>query len=250
MGLLFRMFAPRPLKKARKLAHPVSIVTPRPAKRARMAVVNATNPPGALKRAAETAAVRTARSAAPRGGTRAGAATRGGTLRPRGTRPVAATAIAGAVANSAIQEIGSGPSQMDFKTDEQRVQYERIRGWLTELFGEAVQGADEDRPVLQVSWGPETVFVHFIANAEGGVLLNLRTWPCDRTKIPDRALRRMLEINAGSPIGDLLIEGLGEAEYAYTALTDNLTKETLDYLFRAFAFYANEARAQLREFTA
>lgn len=137
---------------------------------------------------------------------------------------------------------------MEFKTDQHREQYERVTGWLTELFGEAVQ-PNADEPVLRVAWGPETVFVHFITNDEGGVLLNLRTWPCDRLKVPDAALRLMLEINAGSPIGDLLIEGLGEAEYSYTALTENLTKETLDYLFRAFAFYANEARAQLRQFT-
>ena len=34
MGMLFRMLAPKPLKKARRVAHPVSMVTPRPVKRA------------------------------------------------------------------------------------------------------------------------------------------------------------------------------------------------------------------------
>ena len=37
MGMLFRMLAPKPLKKARRVAHPVSMVTPRPVKRAKMA---------------------------------------------------------------------------------------------------------------------------------------------------------------------------------------------------------------------
>ena len=234
MGLLFRMFAPKPVKRARRLAHPVSLVTPRAATRTKMAVVNAANPPGAAKRAAKTAAVRAVRAAPPGGGR----------LSPRAAR----RAATGAAENPASRGAGSGAMQMEFKTDQHREQYERVTGWLTELFGEAVQ-PNADEPVLRVAWGPETVFVHFITNDEGGVLLNLRTWPCDRLKVPDAALRLMLEINAGSPIGDLLIEGLGEAEYSYTALTENLTKETLDYLFRAFAFYANEARAQLRQFT-
>jgi len=61
MGMLFRMFAPKPLKKARRMTHPVSMVTPRPVKRAKMAAVNTTNPVGGAKRAAERAAVRKVR---------------------------------------------------------------------------------------------------------------------------------------------------------------------------------------------
>jgi hypothetical protein len=51
--MLFRMFAPKPLKKARRAAHPVSLLTPRPVKRAKMTVVNTTHPVGAAKGAAE-----------------------------------------------------------------------------------------------------------------------------------------------------------------------------------------------------
>jgi hypothetical protein len=56
----------------------------------------------------------------------------------------------------------------------------------------------------------------------------------------DRALHRMLEINAKSPIGDLMVEGLGEAEFSYCALTENLTKENFEFLFYAFAQCATE----------
>ena len=62
MGMLFRMFAPKPLKRARRLAHPVSLVTPRPVRRAKMAAVNAANPAGAAKRAAKRSVVRSARA--------------------------------------------------------------------------------------------------------------------------------------------------------------------------------------------
>ena len=61
MGMLFRTFAPRPLKRARRLAHPVSLVTPRPVRRTRMVVVNTANPAGAAKRAAKRSLVRSAR---------------------------------------------------------------------------------------------------------------------------------------------------------------------------------------------
>ena len=61
MGMLFRMFAPKPLKKARRMTHPVSMVTPRPVKRAKMAAVNTANPAGGAKRAAERAVVRKVR---------------------------------------------------------------------------------------------------------------------------------------------------------------------------------------------
>lgn len=61
MGMLFRMFAPKPLKKARRAAHPVSLLTPRPVKRAKMTAVNATHPVGAAKRASERQVVRKVR---------------------------------------------------------------------------------------------------------------------------------------------------------------------------------------------
>ena len=43
------------------MTHPVSMVTPRPVKRAKMAAVDTTNPAGAAKRAAKRAAVRKVR---------------------------------------------------------------------------------------------------------------------------------------------------------------------------------------------
>jgi len=61
MGILFRMFAPRGLKKARRAVHPVSLLTPRPVRRAKLTVVNAANPVGGAKRAAKRAAVRKVR---------------------------------------------------------------------------------------------------------------------------------------------------------------------------------------------
>lgn len=61
MGMLFRMFAPKPLKKARRAAHPVSLMTPRPVKRAKMTAVNTTHPVGAVKRAGKRAAVKKVR---------------------------------------------------------------------------------------------------------------------------------------------------------------------------------------------
>lgn len=61
MGMLFRMFAPKPLKKARRMTHPVSMVTPRPVKRTKMTAVNTANPAGAAKRAAKRAGVRKVR---------------------------------------------------------------------------------------------------------------------------------------------------------------------------------------------
>jgi hypothetical protein len=61
MGMLFRMFAPKPLKKARRATHPVSLITPRTVKRAKMTAVNVTHPAGAAKRSAKRAVVRKAR---------------------------------------------------------------------------------------------------------------------------------------------------------------------------------------------
>jgi hypothetical protein len=61
MGMLFRMFAPKGLKRARRMTHPVSLLTPRPVRRAKMTAVNIANPAGAAKRAAKRSVVRKAR---------------------------------------------------------------------------------------------------------------------------------------------------------------------------------------------
>ena len=99
---------------------------------------------------------------------------------------------------------------MEFGSDQHRVEYERIRGWVAQLFGEAAELRD-DMPSFHVRSGSETVFIDLIGGDD--VLMNLRTWPCDRAKVPDSALRRMLEFNAHSPVGALVVEDLGEAEF-------------------------------------
>jgi hypothetical protein len=62
MGMLFRAVAPKPVKKARRVAHPVSLVAPKAAKRAKAKVVNAAKPVGATKRAAKGSLIRTIRN--------------------------------------------------------------------------------------------------------------------------------------------------------------------------------------------
>lgn len=61
MGMLFRLFAPRGLKKARRAMHPVSLLTPRPVRKAKMSLVDITHPVGATKRAAKRQVVRSVR---------------------------------------------------------------------------------------------------------------------------------------------------------------------------------------------
>jgi hypothetical protein len=235
MGMLFRMFAPKPLKKAHRVAHPVSMVTPRPVKRAKMAAVNTANPAGAAKRAAKRTVVREVR-----GGGRSV-----GVLGPQASRRVGV----GAAAATAGHEAETGAQLMEFVTDQHRAQYERMSGWLEQLFGEAAR-PDDDRPSFQVRSGSETVFIHLLGAGDRHVLLNLRTWPCDRWKVPDSALRRMLEFNAHSPIGALIVESLGEVEFTYSVPTESLTKEGFEYLFYGFVEYASEARAELKPLVA
>jgi hypothetical protein len=133
---------------------------------------------------------------------------------------------------------------MEFATDQHRVHYERIKGWAEQLFGEAAEPLD-DRPSLRVMSGDETVFVHVVGFEDGGVWLNLRTWPCDRLKAPDSALRRMLEINASSMVGALQVEDLGEIEFVYVTQGESLTKDSFKFLFYLFAHCARDASAEL-----
>lgn len=60
MGLLWRLFAPKPLKRARRsvrrVAHPVRTLTPKPIKQVRRAAYTATHPVSATTSALERAA--------------------------------------------------------------------------------------------------------------------------------------------------------------------------------------------------
>jgi hypothetical protein len=58
MGMLFRMFAPKSAKKARRAMHPVSAATPRPVRKAKARARDVANPVGGVKRAAKRKAVR------------------------------------------------------------------------------------------------------------------------------------------------------------------------------------------------
>lgn len=62
MGMLFRMFAPKSAKKARRAMHPVSAMTPRPARKAKARATDLANPVGGVKRAGKRRAVRSVRS--------------------------------------------------------------------------------------------------------------------------------------------------------------------------------------------
>ena len=61
MGLLFRLLAPKPLKKARRSAHPISLLTPRPVRNVKRVAAKATNPVGAVGDTLENQVVRVAR---------------------------------------------------------------------------------------------------------------------------------------------------------------------------------------------
>lgn len=61
MGMLFSMFAPKGVKSARRMTHPVSLLTPRPVRRAKVTAVNIASPAGAAKRAVKRSVVRRAR---------------------------------------------------------------------------------------------------------------------------------------------------------------------------------------------
>ncbi len=139
---------------------------------------------------------------------------------------------------------------MEFANDQHRTTYELVKGWVEQLFGEAAQPWGEERPSFRVRNGSETVFIHLFDGGDAEVWLNLRTWPCDRAKASDNALRRMLEFNAHALVGDLQIEGLGEVEFVHASLATHLTKESFELLFYVFAQFASEARADLKPFVA
>lgn len=61
MGMLFRMFAPKSVKKVRQAAHPVSAATPRPVRKAKARARDVANPVGGVKRAGKRRAVRSVR---------------------------------------------------------------------------------------------------------------------------------------------------------------------------------------------
>jgi hypothetical protein len=61
MGMLFRMFAPKPMKKMRRAAHPVSLLTPRPVRKAKARARDIANPVRGVKRAGKRKAVRSVR---------------------------------------------------------------------------------------------------------------------------------------------------------------------------------------------
>lgn len=59
MGMLFRLFAPKSVKKVRRAVHPVSAMTLRPVRKAKAGARDAANPVGGMKRAAKRRGVRT-----------------------------------------------------------------------------------------------------------------------------------------------------------------------------------------------
>jgi hypothetical protein len=77
MGLLWRLFAPKPLKKARrsvyKATHPVKALTPKPVRRAKRAAFRVAHPVEALEGAVENQIVRSLRGASKRRGRAAAA---------------------------------------------------------------------------------------------------------------------------------------------------------------------------------
>ncbi|HVS84225.1 MAG TPA: hypothetical protein VHD91_01175 [Gaiellaceae bacterium] len=97
MGLFWRLLAPKPLKKARRAAHPISLLTPRPVKTAKRTVGKAVNPVGALGDAVENQIVRSVRGSR---STSSEATTRASGAKPR---PQDAGARIGDAASARIQ---------------------------------------------------------------------------------------------------------------------------------------------------
>src|SRR5690348_13957598 len=81
MGFLFRLLAPKPLKKVRRAMHPVSLLTPRPVRNVKRTAAKVVNPVGAIGDAFENEALRLARGKKrPRGGRGADRRSSGGAI--------------------------------------------------------------------------------------------------------------------------------------------------------------------------
>jgi hypothetical protein len=134
---------------------------------------------------------------------------------------------------------------VEFNTDAQREFYEKVKGWVTQMFGESAWTNDEG-PSFGCPVGAFNVIVSIESMGDDRACADIYTWPLEAEKqVTEDALRPMLELNAKYRFGALNLQPNGVAVLEYVIPGDGLTKEHFEGLLWAISGSASEIREQL-----
>jgi hypothetical protein len=136
---------------------------------------------------------------------------------------------------------------LEFNTDAQRAAYERLKGWVSQMFGESAW-TDDQGPSFGCPVGAYNVVVGVEPLGDDRAVLDLWTWPVPEgevKRIPEDAIRSMLEMNAKYRFGALNIQANGVIVLEYVVAADGLTKDLFEHLLWMVSGSASEIREEL-----
>jgi hypothetical protein len=122
---------------------------------------------------------------------------------------------------------------MNFENDAQRQTYNRVRGYMQQMFGEMAY-ASPDEPYFQMTWDSALVTVAVLARDDHSIV-RVVSYPVTDVAPNFELYTFLLKENAGMFFGAFGIDDSDDIVFAHNLYGDTLDKEELEWAFGAVA---------------
>jgi len=116
---------------------------------------------------------------------------------------------------------------MQFETDSQKECFEKIQGWITELFGGSVL-RNPDRPVLGVLEGSAFAQVGVFPWGDQDATITTRAWVVTGAELSEELLSFLLRENGGMHFGAFGIDDEGDIFFEHSIVGSTCDQKELE----------------------
>ena len=115
---------------------------------------------------------------------------------------------------------------MEFKTDAQKAVYEKVKGWMQEIFGEQFF-TDPDKPTFGISRGTAQGWVWVWPWGDSDTVINVRSWVVTGAEMTVDLAKYLLRQNYDMRFGAFAIDDDNDIVFEHTIVGSHADKEEL-----------------------
>lgn len=128
---------------------------------------------------------------------------------------------------------------MEFKTDMQKQVYEKLQGWVKELFG-AFARQREDLPAFGIMVGSAYVLVNVVPWGDDDATITTRSYVAFGTELTAELMHYLLRENDRMRFGAFGMDNEGDIFFQHTIVGSTCDKEELRASVMAVVYTADE----------
>ncbi|GAB4122270.1 MAG: YbjN domain-containing protein [Roseiflexaceae bacterium] len=135
---------------------------------------------------------------------------------------------------------------MEFKNQVQKETYEKVKGWMTEIFGEMVRNYDET-PSFSVKVGSSLTYVNVYAWGDDRATIQCFSWVVTGADVDEELWRFLLRENYDMRFGAFGIDDDKDIFFKHSLMGNSADKAELKAAIMAVAYTADDYDDKIRQ---